>query len=166
MEGTMKMMKLLIVFSLLCGASVFAADIPQIPVEAVITVDQFLGQVLETIRSFGGMPWTLKVAAIIMILVSSMKVSFLRPLWDKLGAFKVLASLVLSLIAGVLTLGVGPESITFQGIVAYLFAGAGSIVLHELLDVIKSLPGVGQIYTAAIEFIQRFLKKPEPKIEA
>jgi hypothetical protein len=125
-----------------------------------MSIEQFLAQILDTVVSFGGLPWTLKVAAIITLLIGSLKVSAARPLWDRLGAFKAFASPVLALALGIITLGAGPESVTLKGVSAYLFAGAGAIILHELLDAVKSLPGVGAAYVGAINLIQGFLRKP------
>lgn len=125
-----------------------------------ISIEQFLGMIFEQVKAFGGLSWTMKVAAFLTILIGSMKVSALRKYWDKLGPYKAFASPVLSLALGVITLGVAGQ-ISASGVFAYLFAGAGAIILHELLDAVKALPGVGPAYKAAIEFFQRYLKAPQ-----
>lgn len=121
-----------------------------------IPLDQLLAQVLDLVKSFGGLPWMGKISAIVLLLLASMKVSFLRPLWDKLGRGKVLASLVMSLVVGICALGAS-GSLSIPGVMAYLFAGAGAIILHELLDWIKSIPGLGAMYVAAINFLMGLL---------
>jgi len=126
---------------------------------ADVPVDQFLAQVFELIKSFGGMSWTLKIAGIVLLVIASMKVSFLRPLWDKLGQWKAFAAPMLGLLAGILSL----QPITLTGVVAYLFAGAGAIVLHELLDAVKAMPWVGAMFKSIIELVQKLLKKPAAK---
>ena len=129
--------------------------------EPTMSLDQFLALVLEKMKGFGGIPWTLKIAAILMILLGTLKVSFARPVWDKLGPYKALAAPVLSLLIGIVSLGANPnQMITGPGVVAYLFAGAGAIVLHELIDAIKSIPGIGPTYLNILVFMQTFLKKP------
>ena len=129
--------------------------------EPTMSLDQFLALVLEKMKGFGGIPWTLKIAAILMILLGTLKVSFARPVWDKLGPYKALAAPVLSLLIGIISLGANPnQMITGPGVVAYLFAGAGAIVLHELIDAIKSIPGIGPTYLNILVFMQTFLKKP------
>lgn len=141
--------------------SLAKADEGGLPVE-VIPTETFFVQVWELIKQFGGMPWTLKVSAIVLILLSSMKVSFLRPLWDKLGSFKPVAAPLLGLLAGVFSLGKQGD-LSLPGITAYMFSGAGAIVLHELLNSVKGLPGIGKIYISAIDFLQKLLKRPADK---
>lgn len=122
-------------------------------------IDVFLAQVFQSVQGFGGMSFMMKISTLILILVASMKVSFIRSfVWDKLGAFKALAAPILSLIVGIISLvSVGPFS--WSGLIAYLFAGAGAIILHEILDSVKALPGIGPIYLKAIDLIQGLLKK-------
>lgn len=122
----------------------------------------FFQDVLDYIDQFGGLPWMGKVAGGILILLATMKVSFLRSFWDKLGAYKALAAPVLGLIAGVLSLGIDPNSkITFAGVMAYIGAGAGAIIIHELLDAVKAIPGVGDTMKKVIDFIAMILGKPK-----
>lgn len=130
----------------------FAQDtIPQ-PVD---TVEGFFSQTLTFIKQFGGLPWVLKIAGISAILISTLKVSAIRELtWDKLGNAKVWAAPVLGLIFGVLSLG---TNLTFASALAYISAGAGAIILHELLDSIKAIPGIGSIWVSIIDVIQSLL---------
>lgn len=122
-----------------------------------LPLDQFLNQVFQAITAMGGLPWAGKVAAICLLVVGSMKVSFLRPLWDKLGAAKVFLAPVLAIIGGILSL---PE-ISVAGVMAYMFAGAGAIALAEVLKAVKEIPGIGPVYVAVIDLISGLLKKPE-----
>ena len=129
-----------------------------------LPISIFLTQVLEAVKSFGGIPWTLKIASVILLIIASMKVSMIRPLWDKLGWRKNLLAPLLGLIAGVLMLS-KENMLTLPGVGAYLFAGAGAIILHEILDAVKEIPGIGNSYLKVIEFMQGLLKKPaSPKV--
>ena len=148
----------ILAFSLVAMAQ--EEGVPVVENAADIPVDAFFAQVLELVKEFGGMPWTLKIAAIIMLIVSSMKVSFFRPLWDKIGNFKSIVAPFLGLFAGVISLG---KDLSFAAAIAYMFSGAGAIVLHELLDSVKNFPGLGKIYVSVIDFIEKILKKPEKK---
>lgn len=121
-----------------------------------VPIDQFLNLVLEAVKNFGGIPWTLKIASILTLVLSTMKVSFMRPLWDKLGWGKMLAAPILALAVGLLSL----QQFSFAGLVAYLFAGVGAIVLHQMLDGVKGIPGVGGVFLSIIEFVQKMLKAP------
>lgn len=119
-----------------------------------LPVDQFLSQVLEFIKAFGGLSWMMKVAGIIMLVIATMKVSFIRQyVWDKLGFAKAIVAPVLALAAGLLSM---PE-FSWGGIVAWLFAGAGALVLHELLDALKGIPGIGGVWVTIIEFLSSVL---------
>lgn len=130
--------------------------------EVVVSPQDFFAQVLEAIRTFGGLSVMAKISAVVMIIISSMKVSFFRELiWDKLGALQTWVAPILGLIAGILGLGNGDAPITLASVMAYVAAGGGAIILHELLDSIKAIPGIGQVYISMINLIQGFLtKKP------
>lgn len=129
----------------------------------VVAPQDFLVLVLDAIKGFGGLSWVLKISVIITILISSMKVSFLNQmLWSKLGAFKAWAAPILGLIAGILSLAQGGE-ITLVAVFAYISAGAGAIILHEILDSVKSLPGIGASWLWIIELISAALGKKEVK---
>lgn len=123
---------------------VMADDLTTLP------ADQFLSQVMTFIKAFGGLPWMGKVAGVTMLIVASFKVSFMQPLWSKLGKWQVFAPLVLALAGGVLSM----SPFTLPGLMAYMFAGAGAVVLHELLDAAKAIPGLGPMYVSAINFVE------------
>lgn len=147
------MKKLIIATCLLAPLAVFAQD--TVPVE--LPAADLLAQVLDMIRNFGGLPWFGKVAAIITLVLSSMKVSALNDLiWNKLGAFKAWAAPILGLIVGIVGLGADGK-ITLAGVLAYMSAGAGALILHELLDTIKAIPGIGSMWVSVIEIIKSVL---------
>lgn len=131
---------------------VFAQETVPLPVE---TVDGFFTQVLTFVKQFGGLPWVLKVAGIAAILISTLKVSVLRELiWEKLGNAKAWAAPLLGLIFGITSLG---SDLTWASALAYMSAGAGAIILHELLDSVKTAPGIGSVWLSIIEVIQKIL---------
>lgn len=129
---------------------------PVAPVAAAPSAD-LLTQVLDLIHNWGGIPWVLKISAILTLVLSSMKVSFLNNLiWSKLGAFKAWAAPVLALIVGVLDLA-RTGQLTVAGVLAFVSAGAGAIILHELLDTLKALPGLGPMWVELISVVSAFL---------
>lgn len=143
---------LLAICALLLGTFVFATD----PVPPLPPTD-FLTMVLDYIKSFGGISWVLKISGIITIIIASMKVSFLNDLiWSKLNGFKAWLAPILGIIMGVVSLSLSGQ-LTFAGVLAYFAAGAGAVVLHELLDTIKAIPGLGAIYVAIINAIEAAL---------
>ena len=134
--------------------------------EATVEVapEDFLTQLFTTMKNLGGMPTMLKISAIILLLVSAMKVSFLnQTLWEPLGAGKPWIAPVLGLIGGILGLGAGSVPVTLPLIFAYVTAGGGAVFLHELLDSLKLIPGIGPIYMRLIEIAQKALKANQGK---
>lgn len=109
-------------------------------------------QVLDYIHQFGGLNWELKISGIIVILLSAVKTTALTPIWDKLGKFKVWAGPILALIAGNLIL-LGNHQWSVPGVLAYLSAGVGAIAVHELLDSVKAIPGLGSFWVTVIGII-------------
>lgn len=128
----------------------------------LITQDQFFSQILDAVKTLGGIPWTMKIATIILILISSMKVSFIRPLWDKLGWAKGILAPVLGIVAGVLTLSQS-GSLSLPGVMAYMFAGAGAVVLHELFEAMKLIPGITPTVLSVVQFFESALASPNKK---
>lgn len=134
--------------------TVFGVD-AGVPAEAPA---DFLSQVFDTIAKLGGMPTMVKISAIIMLVVASMKVSVLkRYVWDRLGPLQVWLAPVLGLIAGILGLGANGAPITLALVLTYVTAGTGAVFLHEILDSLKALPGIGPVYLAIIEVVERLL---------
>lgn len=107
----------------------------------------------DTIHAWGGLGWQLKIAAVILLLVASMKVSFLSKYWDKLGEAQALLAPALGLVGGILELAY-QHAISLPGALAYLSAGAGALLLHELLDAVKAIPGLGAGYVALISAVE------------
>jgi hypothetical protein len=129
------------------------------------TVDDlgFFQQVLKYIQDFGGLTWAGKVAGGIFILTGAMKVSFLDKVWNFLGAYRPLVPLVLSLIAGIVNLAIDPGTeITWAGVMAYVTAGAGSMIIASLLEMVKAMPGLGATTIKIIEFLQIIFRASGP----
>lgn len=122
---------------------------------ATITTDSFLGQVMDVLTQWsGGIPLGLKIACVVLLIIASMKVSFLNQLiWSKLGKFQAIAAPVLGLILGLTILGTGGP-VTMPVLLAYLASGSGALALHEILDMIKGIPGIGSAYVTIINLIE------------
>jgi hypothetical protein len=119
----------------------------------------WLSQVLQSFGTFNGMSGTMAASAIITMLISSMKVSFLRSLiWDKLGEFKVFLAPLLSLVIALLAV----SPFTLETALAALLTGGGAIALHELLDALKSAPFIGGGIKRVIAFIEMLLGGLKP----
>lgn len=117
-----------------------------------VLLQDYLAQTLDAIKAFGGLPWMGKVASICFIIVGSMKVSFLRGLiWDRLGSAKAWVSVGLGLVGGILSL----DHVTVPAVLAYMGAGAGAIIIHQLLDLVKAMPGIGPFWIMVIDMIAK-----------
>ena len=128
-------------------------------------LSDFLAQVLDNIHDFGGLSWIGKVAIIVALLIGSMKVTALNNLlWNKLGKFKAWLAPVLGLVGGVLSLIASGTPLTLASLMAYMSAGAGAVILVELLEMVKIIPGIGPIWLSLIDVLEKVLggqKKPE-----
>lgn len=125
---------------------------------SVVAPADFLALVMNTIQGFGGLPWIGKVSSVILLIVASMKVSFLHDLiWAKLGAAQAWLAPVLGLLAGIIAPAISGQPITLPTVMAYVSAGAGALILHELLDSVKSIPGLGATYVGIINLIESAL---------
>lgn len=145
-----------IVMTFLATVSLFSAGYVFAD-SSVVSPQDFLMQVFAAIKALGGLSWVMKIASIITLIIASMKVSFLNDLlWAKLGAFKAWAAPVLGLIAGIIML----PHLGLAEVFAYISAGAGAVIFHELLDSIKAIPGLGPVYVTVINLIEGALGGP------
>lgn len=146
-----------LIFVCFFSIGVLAADTPVDPAS-------FLGQVLDFIKGFGGLSWFGKLSGILLIVVASMKVSFLNDLiWSKLGALQAWLAPLLGLLTGIVSLLAGGQPITLAALTAYLAAGAGAVALHQLLDTLKVVPGLGSVWVSIINVIESALGGPASK---
>lgn len=129
---------------------------PVLAMADVIDNGTFLQMVFDAVKNFGGLAWAGKITLICTLLVALTKVSFLQAVWAKLGAAQVLVSSLLGAIIGVVSLSMS-GSLSAAGVVAYMLSGAGAVFLHQLLDAIKGIPGLGTSYVAMINFFESLL---------
>lgn len=116
----------------------------------------FIMEVLQAVSGWKDMPVQFVLAGVVALLVSSLKVEFLRKyLWDKLGAFKVFVAPVLSLLGALLVV----DPFTWSTFWSALTTGAGAIALYEILKALKEFPGISPLVNKIIEFISNFIKK-------
>ena len=134
----------------------FAQSTPA-PAAPDTSVGDFANQVFAAVQGFGGMSWMLKISTIVLLICATMKVSFLVPLWNKLGNFKAAAAPVLGLVAGLLSYFGGGTAFSLATLTAYMVSGAGALALHEILDMVKAIPGLGAGYVTAINFVTSYL---------
>lgn len=142
------MKKLSLLFA--SGLVAFFAATSAFAAEVELPAGDFFSQLVKTISDFGGLPWYGKVSGIILLIVASMRVTFLRSLWDKLGYAKAYVAPVLGLIGGIISLG---NDLTLASALAYVSAGAGAIILNELLSVLKAIPGISKVWITLFDII-------------
>lgn len=120
-----------------------------------LSVGDFFASIMKYAGEFKDLALKYKIAGALTIILSTIKVSFLREkLWDKWGSAKVLVAPIVGVIIGILMM----EHITFKGILDYMVSiGGGAIVLHQLLDALKSKLVKYQWAQSLIGFIQGVL---------
>lgn len=136
------------------------APTPELP------ADQFLVELFRAVEGMGGAGGMVKISAIITLLLSSMKVSALNKIvWSRLGPAKAWAAPSLGLAAGIASLVASGAPLTLPELVAYFSAGSGAVVLHQLMDSLKGVPGIGGAYLRVIESAASWLggEKPAPE---
>lgn len=131
------------------------ADVAAAAPAAELPVADFLSQVFDAVKQFGGLPWMGKIALIVLLLIGSMRVSVLNTLvWSKLGAAKAWVAPLLGLLAGLLSMG---KALTLASALAYVGAGAGAVLLYELLALVKATPKLGPLWASAVGLIMKAL---------
>lgn len=148
---------LVLISLLISSALAFAADavvpVPEMP------LNEFFASVLAFGKGFSALSWQLKVSGSVALLISTVKVSFLRPAWDKMGWAKFVVAPALGFVGGLFAV----QPMNAAGIMAWTFAGAGAIVLHELMDGFKAMPGIKPLAVKVIDMIKSVLKAPAAK---
>lgn len=161
---TAETMRFFLVVSLFCMSTIALGEEVTLPSMALSPAD-FLTELADAARHMGGLSTFAKVAVIITLIVSSIKVTAFRDrVWSRLGPAQVLVGPTLALVAGLLGLmGDSGTPLSLASVVAYLTAGGGAILLHQALDALKSLPGLGAPYQKAIATVEQTLGAPPKK---
>ena len=135
---------------------------PALAIADEVTMGELFEQIVSLAGSWKALGTQAGIAAAITLLVSTMKNSFLREkLWSRLGWKKVLVAPALSLVASILALG----EISLATVFAALTTGAAAVYLHELLDGIKEIPGIGETWKKVVDVIGRLLGREKEKEE-
>jgi hypothetical protein len=140
----------------LFGALAFAqATLPEIPAEP--TFSYSIAQFVELFKNWSLLSVQMKVASVLVILVGLVKNSALSPLFDKLGKFKALVAPLLMLIAAFMYV----QPFTLATAIAAITTGVAAGYFHQVLDMVKAIPGLGPVYVKIIEFIGGYLGAPK-----
>jgi hypothetical protein len=118
---------------------------------------ELFNQAWGLIAGFNQLDLAGKIGGIVLLVLSIVKNSALRPLWDKAGAWKVVVAPALAVLYALIMV----QPFTLKAVVASLVGGALAVASHELLDAIKNLPGIGPAFVKAIGFVQGILKAPK-----
>lgn len=157
----MRLSKLLMTQLLSIFLGVFFVGAYAMADSGVTSPQDFFAQVVQAVQNMGGLTMMGKISVAIVLVIATMKVTFLnRIIWSKLGTAQVYVAPILGLLAGVLSLGSPGAAVTAASIFAYLTAGAGAVFLHEILDSMKGLPGLGAIYITIINLVETALGGP------
>ena len=129
---------------------------------ASLSTDQFIADGLSAIGQFqqAGLPVGLKIALICLMLIALTKTSFIQPAWNKLGAGKAAIAPILGMIIGYIFYGNG-GAFSWATTLAFMASGVGATGIHELLDMVKAIPGIGVSYVSIINLIEGILGAPK-----
>lgn len=115
-----------------------------------------LSQAFDVMKDFGALSMHMKIAAVLTLLISLVKVSAIRPIWEKLGAGKVLVAPLLSLMLAIVQ-SIGEKPVTKVEIMNALLIGAGSVAMHEFLDALKEIPVIKQRAEPLVDLVKKLL---------
>lgn len=147
----------LFVLSLIATTVAYADD---------ISGSDLLSLVFKSITGFGGLTWAAKVVLIVNLVIAATKVSFLRQaIWSKLGSFQALVAPVLGLVGAMIAYFTAGVPLSLPNLLAFAGTAAGAVILHEVLDGIKSWPGIGPIYVTVINFLSNLLGAEKTPVE-
>lgn len=116
-----------------------------------------LKAVWELIQAFPSLASQDKIIGILVLVIGLVKSSALRPLWDALGAFKVLVAPAMAVILAVVSV----KPFTVAALAHSIGDGMLAIALYQMLDAVKSMPMIGPKYVAIIAWVMKLLKSPE-----
>lgn len=120
-------------------------------------INDLFAQLWALIQAFPSLPAAGKISGIILLLISLIKSSLVAPLWEKLGSWKVVIAPALGLVAGVLAI----HPLSFASLWQGLLGGVLAMGLHQLLDAIKVIPGIGPVYLKVIDVLETIFKAPD-----
>lgn len=115
------------------------------------------GQIVKLFGQWNVLSYQYKISAILLIIVSLIKHSALRPLWDKLGKYKALLAPVLSLIAFLFLV----QPFTFQTFIAAITTGAAASYFSQVIKMLKDIPQLNIIMTIFSDILDFILKRPK-----
>lgn len=131
---------------------------------SVMEPQDFFVQIIQAVQKIGGLSTLGIISLVITLLVSSLKVSFMNDLlWSKLGDLKFWVAPLLAAVGGFLQQIATTGGFTWAALFVFLTAGTGAVFVHEILDLIKKIPGIGPMYIMIINLIQATLGGPKPQ---
>ena len=127
------------------------------PVVATDGTSAFLSLLVADIQGYGGMPWFVQVSAVILLIIASTKVNLINSmLWNNIPAnLQMWVGPALGALAGLFQMLATTNGVfSWTALTAWALAGAGAPIIHELLDAVKLIPGIGTTYVAIINLIE------------
>jgi hypothetical protein len=130
--------------------------IPAVVVEP--SMSEIIQGLVKAFSDFKALGWQAGLAALIMVLISSMKNTLLRQwLWSKIPDWaKMLMAPFLSLIAFGLAMGKDFSGAAFW---AAITTGIAAVYMHELLDGLKSAPFIGEKWRWLVDVLGNLFGK-------
>lgn len=134
------------------AAPAAAAVAPVAQAAAEPGIGEIFQGLVKAFADFKALGWQAGLAALIMVLISSMKNTLLRQwIWSKIPEWaKMLVAPLLSLIAFALAMGKDFSGAAFWAAVT---TGVAAVYMHELLDGLKSAPFIGEKWKWLVDAI-------------
>jgi hypothetical protein len=127
------------------------------PLPETAGIGEIFVEVVKIFQTPTGLSAHYKIASILFILVALFKNSMFQPHWTALGKWKPFVAPVLSLAAFLVMV----QPLTLESVFAALTTGAAAGYFAQILDAVKTLPGVSSVALFVTELVGKLLKKPQ-----
>ncbi len=144
------------------GTIVFAsfAALAQGELPPTETISDMFGYAVALFHDWKGLTSQAKIASVIFLIVGATKNSALAPHWDKIAKqYKPWVAPFLSLVATLVMV----RPLTLESFLAAMATGAAAGYAANLLDLVKTIPGVGKLVVSIIDIVGAILKRPVEK---
>lgn len=141
-----------------------AAEVASVAAEAPVAVEDgediggLLQGIVKVIGDWKQLGWQAGLAALLMLLLGTMKNSLLRKwLWDKIPQWgKVFVAPLLSMLIFFLSM----DKFGWPEVAAAITTGGAAVYLHQIVKGLADAPFVGATIKAVLELVAKMLKKP------
>lgn len=155
----MRMFLSMLIMAMFLMTGLAFAQMPEIPASGSfqLTVEQLV----ELFKNWEVISSQMKIAMILVMIIGVVKNSAFESYFKFFGKWKPVVAPTLSLIVAFLFV----QPFTLATALAAITTGVAAGFLSQILDALKTIPGLGSVYVTLIDIIGKLLGKPEKGIQ-